>query len=317
MEKDRIPLLVRKYIKGTCTAEEREALLEWWNRAVDNEDLLNQLSPLEQEALKYRMLDAINKRIKKKEREKSPAMFSQLETSFKVYLAAASILLIAISIFILSDGVSKSTVITTAYGESEEIQLPDSSVVILNGNSSLTFAEDWQEQNERNVWLEGEAYFSIKHTVNHSPFIVHSSDNLKVKVLGTKFNVNNRRGVTEVVLNEGKVQLQHNDHAYVMKPNEMVSFSKSNPVFVLQKVDAAEKTSWKERMLIYEDEAIGAIAKKLEDSYGLKIIFKNKSIASETFSGSIPTDSVYLFIEKIEKLYHVEVAKNAGVYLIE
>src|SRR5258707_3694979 len=50
----------------------------------------------------------------------------------------------------------------TGFGEMKTIVLPDSSVVILNSNSSLSIPEQWTETADRQVWLEGEAYFQVK-----------------------------------------------------------------------------------------------------------------------------------------------------------
>jgi ferric-dicitrate binding protein FerR (iron transport regulator) len=136
-------------------------------------------------------------------------------------------------------------------------------------------------------------------------------------VLGTKFNVNNRRGITEVVLTEGKVRLDHNSATYVMEPNEMVRYSPERPLFIPRKVDALEKTSWKEQMLIFDDEPLMDIISRLEDSYGLNITLKNKDLAAETFTGSIPTDSIIVFLDKVEKLYNVRVTRSGDDYIIE
>lgn len=319
MDSNNIALLVSKFIKGQCTAEERERVLVWWHEAIENEDFLNQLKEGEKKALQYKMHASIQDTIRQKEKEITEKQKSVQIPLFRknatVYLAAASVLLLIISTFLFSKLTSPSTTVKTAYGKSLEITLPDQSTVILNGNSSLTYSKNWEDNNPRNVWLEGEAYFHVVHTVNHSAFTVHSGE-IKVKVLGTKFNVNNRRGITEVVLSEGKVKLENDNTIYTMKPNEMIRYSKAEHRFELEAVNASEKTSWKESMLIFEDESIHAIAEKLEDNYGLKIIFQNEVLENETFSGSVPTDSTLLFIDKIGKLFPVDIIRKGETYII-
>ena len=101
----------------------------------------------------------------------------------------------------------------TAYGETNTIALPDGSQVTLNGNSELHYLAGWETQPSREVWLKGEAFFEVEKIANTSQdeglvkFIVHTSS-LDIEVVGTSFNVNDRRNATTVVLEEGKVKLQ-------------------------------------------------------------------------------------------------------------
>jgi hypothetical protein len=57
------------------------------------------------------------------------------------------------------------------------------------------------------VWIGGEGFFDVTHTINHRKFIVHTQNDMDVRVLGTKFNVR-IRSETEVMLQEGKVNLE-------------------------------------------------------------------------------------------------------------
>lgn len=114
--------------------------------------------------------------------------------------------------------------ICTAYGKTERITLPDQSVVLLNANSVLSYNDKWTDNKTREVWLAGEAYFEVKKSDarGNAKFVVHT-DQLSVEVLGTEFNVNNRRGKTQVVLNAGKVRLTSDttlEKEIIMAPGE-------------------------------------------------------------------------------------------------
>ena len=118
---------------------------------------------------------------------------------YRVPVAAAVLLLMMVTGYLLLFPSIEKVVHQTGYGETAQLSLPDGSQVVLNANSSISFLPDWDEKKERTVTLEGEAFFSISHTVDHQKFIVHSK-NIEVEVLGTAFNVNNRRGKSQVVL---------------------------------------------------------------------------------------------------------------------
>jgi ferric-dicitrate binding protein FerR (iron transport regulator) len=82
--------------------------------------------------------------------------------------------------------------------------LPDSSLITLNKHSTLSYASDFNE-NERVVYLQGEAFFDVKKT-NGKTFTIISADS-KTQVLGTSFTVRSyeNEGKTEVQVLTGKV----------------------------------------------------------------------------------------------------------------
>ncbi|HET9431289.1 MAG TPA: FecR family protein, partial [Chitinophagaceae bacterium] len=117
--------------------------------------------------------------------------------------AAAVIVLLAagISFWKLTPG---KPVIESPYGQLSNNQLPDGSTMILNANSTVTLSKGWEEGKDREVWLQGEAFFKVTRTAKKSRFIVHTG-NLDVIVTGTQFNVMNRDSRTTVLLTEGSV----------------------------------------------------------------------------------------------------------------
>lgn len=216
----------------------------------------------------------------------------------------------------------------TAFGKTQSVTLPDGSVVRLNGNSKLTVAPDWHEQETRSVTLDGEAFFSVKkqQTVGGQPvkFRVQTPD-LTVEVLGTQFNVSHRRDQTEVVLREGRVQISEtqrspspvNAQPTLMQPGERVTYSARSHRLEKQAVDTRLFTSWQDNLLIFKDTPVATIAQRLQDSYGLRIDIRAAGLGQRKFSGSIPTNSVPLFFDKLEKLYGVTVRQEAGQYVID
>jgi ferric-dicitrate binding protein FerR (iron transport regulator) len=151
-------------------------------------------------------------------------------------IAAAVVFVVAVGMLMLHRfNQNALTTQRTSFGKQKEIVLPDQSVVILNGNSSVRYAAAWNTEKAREVWLEGEAYFSVQHTQNHQKFIVHTHDGFQVEVLGTKFSVNNRKKATSVVLQEGKVKVSDASSTYIMQPGEMVSILHKNPELFLNR----------------------------------------------------------------------------------
>lgn len=316
MKNERIDRLIKKVLAGEATREEIEKVEQWWSTPLTDRRDLASVSDEEWEELDREMQANLQQIIRKDHLEATPQYLSTSTRQHIWYAAAASlVLLIAAGIYLFMNTGDK--IIQTSYGERRIVTLPDNSTVVLNGNSSLRYSRDWTANEDRTVQLEGEAFFAVKHTENHNRFIVKASDNLTIEVLGTQFNVTNRKGETNVVLQEGSVRLDGTGSSYVMKPNEMVSYSKKHQAFVSQMVVASQKISWKEKALIYKNESLGSIIERLSESHGLKVVFANAEMKAEIFNGSIPADSVEVLFEKIESLYGVSVTRDdEGVYTI-
>ncbi len=244
-----------------------------------------------------------------------PAM--QISSTWKKAAAMLTgIALLGIMSFFFLRGQS-ALLYTTHYGEIQNIILPDSSAVTLNANSSLTLAGNWQQSRE--VWLEGEAFFSVKKVNTSSEnndgsrpvkFIVHTN-NLDVEVLGTRFNVNERRGLTKVVLNSGRVKLKNNiDKETVnMYPGDFVAYSKTDRKFLKQEVDAKLFSSWKEGRFAFDGTPIQEIAQMLEDNYGYEVKIENQALASRKFTADILSHDVGILLTLIAESLDVKAEK--------
>lgn len=225
-------------------------------------------------------------------------------------------------------GYDPTTRYQTSYGETKTVTLPDSSVVSLNGHSTLTLREDWNEQANREVALAGEAFFAVtkRGTADGQPvkFRVRTTG-LRIDVLGTRFNVNHRRNKTEVVLEEGRVEVSGDDvsddlatnRPTVMQPGDMLTYSETSHRLTKVAVDPKTIISWRDKLLIFKDKPVAEIVLILSDSYGLQVEFRNREVAARRFSGSVPTDSVGVFFKKLEKLYGVSVRQTGQRYIID
>jgi len=120
---------------------------------------------------------------------------------FKKFLrvaAAVAILLAGTYLYINS----LDTAVSTQYAENKEIVLPDNSEVILNADSKVTYSEkNWDDN--RNITLEGEAFFKVAKGERFT-VATHAGE---VTVLGTQFNVENRKDFFEVTCYEGLVSI--------------------------------------------------------------------------------------------------------------
>lgn len=224
--------------------------------------------------------------------------------------AVAAVILIVSFLFRPND----TTLYITGFGETKTFTLPDGSTVTLNANSQLKLAGEWKTDAPREVWLMGEGFFSVKHTALHTKFMVHA-DEVNVEVLGTEFNVKQRREQTTVVLKSGKVQLTLNDEkdgkALVMAPGELVAYGSKSGEIARKKVNANTYAAWKEGKMIFENASIQEIAGILEETYGVTVDIEDPALKEKEFNGVFPTDNKSILLNALSKAYNLEI-EQAG-----
>jgi len=205
--------------------------------------------------------------------------------------------------------------ITTLYGQTQKIVLPDSSQVVLNANSTLRFSKENWSENRRDVWLEGEAYFEVVHNVQ-SPFAVHT-DKGRVNVLGTSFNVLYRKENFNVTLVEGKVALSlpNKPNPIHLKVGEQVIFNEGEVQHIEADVDLI--TAWRSGKLIFKNATIESIINRLQNEYGWTISVKNDALLERKVNATILKNNPELLLEALTEIYELDIRKvSEGKYEI-
>lgn len=247
------------------------------------------------------------------------------KTWFSLAAAVSGLLLFAGIYFMLFRFI-EVTEYKTAYGETKKVMLPDSSMVTLNANSSLSLEEDeWNKASNRVVWLEGEAFFEVekKKTPSGDPvkFIVHTG-NVNVEVLGTAFNVNNRHQETKVVLSSGSVKLnlqqvsESAEREIMMEPGDMVAISTDKREVVKKVVDTSQYIAWKENKLLFEHTPVSEIIQLIEDNYGLKVSVMPTDLLDRAFTGAAPADNPDILLAKMSVVYNLKIDRNEKEIII-
>lgn len=240
----------------------------------------------------------------------------------KPYIKAAVFIgiFLCASMIIIFNTLYHTTTISTNFAQTRIVPLPDGSVVILNANSTLRYSTNWKENEDREVWLNGEAFFDVQKKPDwaNAKFTVHT-EQLHVEVLGTTFNVNNRRGKVKVVLNTGKVKLKpvdNNKDTLTMQPQDLVEFTASQHDFVKKKVNPEEYSSWRNHKLVFNETPLYEIAQVLEDNYGLEIRFVDSALKSRRFTGAIPNRSIDLLLSVLSQSMNIQIIKNNQTIII-
>lgn len=178
----------------------------------------------------------------------------------------------------------------TGYGEIRTVVLPDSSRVTMNANSVLSVPRFGFEGGRREVKLQGEAEFAVKHTVDHSKFIVRTPDKLEVKVLGTEFIVYSRERGSKVVLSQGSVQLrslnEQNPKPMLMKPGDIATMSTLGTLTLKHSESLSAHQAWKQRLFMFENTPVSEIAYQISEHFGVNVVVTDSTLARRTIGGT-------------------------------
>jgi transmembrane sensor len=155
-----------------------------------------------------------------------------------------------------------------------QFSLPDGTTGWLNSNSSVKYLGDFTS--DRKITLNGEAFFDVYKDQKH-PFIINTNE-ISVKVAGTRFNIasyENENNV-EVVLEEGKLIFNDKEltKSYTMDPNDLLIYDKTQKDFTTEVVQPQKYLSWTEGKLVFRNDPLDVIARRLERWYNIDIEIK-------------------------------------------
>lgn len=236
--------------------------------------------------------------------------------------ASAAVLLfglLSLSVFLYMQ--QQQTVITTAFGQTKTLSLPDGSVVTLNANSKLRYAKKWNTSSIREVWIDGEAFFKVNHLHKSGSiksadrFIVHA-EHLNVEVLGTTFNVKNRRERVNVALVTGSVGIKldgGNSQLIKLVPGELADY-RAGETIRKKTVYTSEYTAWQTGELHFNKTPLSDIFVLIEDNYGYKVITADTQIGKRQLSGTFSLSSEDAFFKAISTTLGISFQKNPGTH---
>ncbi|QHS60013.1 FecR family protein [Chitinophaga agri] len=240
-----------------------------------------------------------------------------VRSATRIWMAAAAVIALAVAVWIIFRPVNNEINIASVYGEVKDVSLPDGTRVKLNGNSSIRYSEQWSSSSPREVWVKGEAFFEVKPVASNDAsqrFQVHSGD-LDVQVLGTSFNVRNRRGISDVMLTTGKVMVAAaGEQQLLSRPGELATYNKKE----LKKkiVPVSSYTSWQERKLQLEQTSVADLFARLEDDWGYHIQLTDTALLNKKISGDIDMKDKQVLINALALILHADVSQMGDSTII-
>lgn len=206
---------------------------------------------------------------------------------------------------------------------SQTVNLPDGSTAKLSAQSKLSYTlnkDTIYKSNNREVFLEGECFFSV-HKNAAEPFIVYTNS-LVTKVLGTSFKIRayNDDKHASIEVRTGKVSVYKIEDfkKEATRPNELgglLLLPNQQVVYNTEK-SALQKSLVNEPVVVspkgndtYNFDAVPykEVFKKLEQDYGIKIIYDEEGVLNCTFTATLGNegfnDKIKLICKSINARY--------------
>lgn len=292
-EKDTHSLIIRIF-SGEANPEEKKQVKEWINSNPKNNKTYADLQEIwlasgnEKEYDTEKAICRFRQKIRKNRAIPMPEI-----------LKYAAIIILLISLPLVYFWGNKGTItpktyttITCNFGDKSTVTLPDGSLVYLNSGSKLTFNNNFSEE-YRQVFLEGEAYFSVKRN-EEIPFKVKASE-IEIEVLGTEFDLKAypEENLISTTLVKGKVKISSGSQQIIMKPSKKAIFNRTEKKFKMYNLsDTGHETEWKDGRLIFRNESLGELELKLERWFDVDIEFGDDQVKKRRFSGVLERESI-------------------------
>ncbi|MDA3927413.1 MAG: FecR family protein [Prolixibacteraceae bacterium] len=296
--------IIGKFISGGLN-EEKELLnvedkfaLQNYSHIAEKIELLKKMEKIDSSEA----LQNVKKRIVKKKKIK-----------WKTYLQkAAAILIIPILSIAIYQHVQINsytenityTKISTPPTLRSSTTLPDGTKVWLNGNSSIEYPNQFIGK-ERLISMSGEAYFEVAKN-KFKPFQVKIND-IIVEATGTQFNISSYTNdkFQEILLTEGSVNILLNKNAEkkfltALKVNELAKFDIEKRNIKVVTVEPEKYIAWKSGKIIFYNDAMVEVIKKLERWYNVKFNYSLNAMNDYAFTGSFTGEDLSQILKCIE-----------------
>lgn len=274
---------IKKWLEGTLTADERkvfEASDEYLALENFSQSLIGFKAP------EYDVEGELERFNAKKPSKGKVVKLTWVKPLLKV--AAVFLVLFGAYFYFLAN--STISFKTTA-AEKTELFLPDSSRVILNALSEISYDKyNWKD--ERSVELKGEAYFEV---AKGSKFEVHTSSGT-VSVLGTEFNVKDRTDYFEVICYGGLVQVKTSKEAVKLPAKHM--FRLINETIAKRSQIRQDSPGWIAEESFFQSVPFLQVVEEFERQYNVSIIMNDVN-TNQFFTGSFTHANMSLALKSI------------------
>lgn len=266
-------------------------------------------------------LSIIYDQLREKIRSEQPATLSLQKRMIRLYSQIAAVLLLPLLIYTTFLLVGKNAADDSAWAEiyappgtRTSFVLPDGSKGWLNSETKLRYPLNFKHN--RHLSLVGEAYFEV--TKNKNLPLTVTTSNLDVKVLGTTFSISALAGenTTDVILEEGSVEIDNPGIGLktLLKPDQKLVFDNLKHEYQTISLNARQYNAWKDGLLIFRNEPLADVFKRLSRWYNVKITITDDQIKRYKYRATFQNEPIEEVIRLIALTVPIEYRIEKRIY---
>lgn len=315
--------LIGRYLSGEALPAEAIELEQWLSASPNNREqfervcrLWGELSQDEQYALPDK--EAFFQQIKNSVRSQQPAKVHPLKkTKFWLSIAAGFLFIISaaflFTIFLKNQTSPVAVISRQTQQQILRDTLSDGTLAIVNSHSTLVYPAQFNKS-ERNVQLNGEAWFNV--TANAArPFVITAGP-IRVKVIGTSFNVRNNSENIVVTVKTGVVRMISNTDSITLQAGKKGIYNIKTGKFLIENTFRPNEIGYATRIFNFENASLQEIAAQLEKAYNITILFNNHKLKNCTMSSSFDNKTVEYIFEVLAMTLNIQYKiENKTVYI--
>ncbi|MGA0557703.1 FecR family protein [Larkinella sp. VNQ87] len=320
------------YLSGQANPLERQTVEEWLKNPANTETFHAWLLEWEMQSLQFRpdadkAFEKLSRRLDQVEEpspETEPVAAPRLpfrRWGWRAYLVAAmALLLLGVNVRPLRTKLLYETY-QTAANQERTIRLEDGTDVTLRPNSALQVPRFGFWGDVRRVTLTGEGRFSVTHKPDHQRFVVKTSDQFQIEVLGTEFTVYARKQQTNVVLDRGKIRVDYKtatkNQQLVMKPGEMVMLSQQGAMQLRKLAPVRKNPAENGHLFQFRDTSLWEACYLIEEHFGKKVEIADDSLAYRTISGNYRARTATELLDLLVATSEIRVDSTGNTYVLK
>ena len=321
--------LLSKLISEELNTAEKQRLDEWLSQSPENTSEKETFEKLWEMSGKYEPSFEPNveksfaqfktKIEQESDRYNSPKIIRMRPGRLLVRVAAVFLLLIAATFLIKPNlfELSNGDVIYASAEKIEATDLTDGTKIWLNKNAQLAYAKDYNESS-RKVSLKGEGYFDIAHNPE-KPFQI-TTENSRVSILGTSFNLRDENGYVYLDVNTGLVSFEslNSNKKVTVKAGESAIYNAASDSFSQFASPTANADAWVDNKFSFNATELHLVFAELSRYYNVDFQIENQSLENCLFtSGEFQNESLDNILEVLEGAFSISISKEKELYKVK
>ena len=310
---DKIHLL-QNFLNGRISDSQLRELFFWLNSEkgnLEDENLFNEGwikdfdAPENIDSVK--LFSKIEARIKEKQRSKKKYFLLGLRNAAAIFILGLILPVIYYSTLTTSKENRQVVYLKESLSNEKvkKVTLADGTDVWLMSGSTISYPSSFAGNETRNVEVKGEAFFNVAKDSKH-PFIVNLGE-VGLKVIGTSFNVMNygEEDQIQIVLKTGRIDLfkgnyNTNTQFVQVNPGQLATYTKNESKFSIKTTNTDKYTSWTEGTLLFHDDPLDKVLKKLGRWYNVVIEVDDPSASHFPFTATIKNENLDQIIDLLQ-----------------